>query len=77
MRDYIGCIGLLALAFWLITGGSGCAATPKPAPIASDTYSIPAPTPEDTTEAGKNLSDAWGAYWRTYYARAKATVCKP
>ena len=76
MRDYFCMLGLLAVVAWNVCGGTGCAAS-KPEPIASNTYSIPAPTSDDTSEAQQNLSNAWGSYWRTYYARAKASVCKP
>lgn len=76
MRDYLAMMGLLAVVAWNVCGGTGCAAEPKPAPIASNSYNIPAPTPSDADQAQHNLSDAWSTYWRTQYARAKATVCR-
>jgi hypothetical protein len=77
MRDYFCMLGLLVVVAWNVCGGTGCAANQKPAPIASDTYSIPAPTPQDADQAQQNMTDAMRIYWETQYARAKGWACKP
>lgn len=79
MRNCLSYIGILAVAFVNITGMVGCARgrepeTPKA--IASESVTLPTPTPGDSDQAQKALSEAWSSYWQTQYARAKATVCK-
>jgi hypothetical protein len=79
MRNYLSCIGILAVVFVNVAGLVGCAGreTEPKTPIVSQNIEIPAPTPADTDKAQQNLSEAWSVYWRTQYAKAKAEMCKP
>ena len=80
MRNYLSYIGILSVTFLNVTGSVGCARGREPEiprPIASQTIAVPSPTPSDTEKAQADLSAAWSTYWRTQWARAKASACKP